>query len=180
MIEIIQENCSSKEFYDDLKDLVDKYSEDLVGSVSINVTNVVIEEPDDIVSIFRTYERRVARLNEDSYISDWSPNNGSEIGSLMKTNPIIEYITNSWSDYNKHESVDTLSIFDDYISELFDDLTIVEVLKAIKNNKELSFIENSWNKKLIGEFEDFNDFKKHFLQTLDVFYVRNPKFRMDW
>lgn len=178
MIEIIQENCSSKEFYNDLKYLVDKYSEDLVGKISINVTNVAHE--DDIVNQFRTYKRRVSRLTEDSYISDWSPNNKSEIGSLMKVNPIIEYITNSWSNYNKYESIDTLSIFDDYISELFDDLTIDEVLKAIKDNKELSFIENKWNKKLIERFEDFSDFKKHFLQTLDIFYARNPKFRMNW
>ena len=98
----------------------------------------------------------------------------------MEVNPIIKYITNRWDNYSKHESINTLSIFDDYISELFDDLTIVEVLKAIKNNKELSFIKTSWNKRLIEEFEDFNDFKKHFLQTLDIFYARNPKFRMDW
>ena len=178
MIEIIQENCSSKEFYNDLKYLVDKYSEDLVGKISINVTDVAHE--DDIVNQFRTYKRRVSRLTEDSYISDWSPNNKSEIGSLMKVNPIIEYITNSWSNYNKYESIDTLSIFDDYISELFDDLTIAEILKAIKDNIALEFVQDSWNKNLIAEFEDFNDFKKYFLQTLDVFYDRNPKFRMDW
>ena len=180
MVEIIQENCSSTEFYNDLNDLVDKYSEDLVGKISINVTDIVKEDEDDIVNQFRVYERKVARLKEDPYISDWSPNNRSEIGSLMKVNPIIKYITNSWSDRNKYESIDTLSIFDDYISELFDDLTIDEVLKAIKDNKELSFIENKWNKKLIERFEDFSDFKKHFLQTLDIFYARNPKFRMDW
>ena len=41
MIEIFQENCSSTEFYNDLKDLVNKYSEDLVGKISINITDIV-------------------------------------------------------------------------------------------------------------------------------------------
>lgn len=181
MIEIIQENCSSKEFYDDLRELVGRYSEEITGSITLKVTNIVRDEEDDIINEFLVYERKVDRLQEDRYISDWSPNNKSEIGSLMKVNPIIEYITNSWyGNYSKYESVNTLGILEDYISELFDDLTIIEVLKAIKIGKELEFIENSWNKKIVGQFEDFNDFKKHFLQTLDVFYSRNPKFRMDW
>lgn len=181
MIELIQNNCSSKEFHDDLRDLLNRYSEELTGSISVKVTSIVRDEPNDIVDEYRVYLRKVDRLQEDPYISNWSPNNGSEIGSLMKVNPIIEYITNSWhGNYSKYESVNTLGILEDYISELFDDLTIIEVLKAIKIGKELEFIENSWNKKIVDQFEDFNDFKKHFLQTLDVFYSRNPKFRVDW
>ena len=94
MIEIIQENCSSKEFYDDLRELVGRYSEEITGSITLKVTNIVRDEEDDIINEFLVYERKVDRLQEDRYISDWSPNNKSEIGSLMKVNPIIEYITN--------------------------------------------------------------------------------------
>lgn len=67
-----------------------------------------------------------------------------------------------------------ISYFDDYCYEKFD-LSVKDILELYRDGKDLpdsDYYQIDEDEKAI--------FKKDFLETLDVFYSRNPNFRMDW
>lgn len=174
MINLNIYSCANAEFISELNSLIKSFEFDLKGEITLNLTDIKQSE-EDIVQKWELYRRKSERKAEYQYISEWSPNNGSEIGKLRKNNEIIKELTSYWyQNANKYESIDMIDYFDDYCYEKFD-LSVKDILELYKENKDLpdsDYHQISEDEKAI--------FKKDFFETLDVFYSRNPKFRNDW
>lgn len=167
-------NFSNEEFISELNSLIKSFEFDIEGEITLNLSDIKQSE-EDIVQKWELYCRKADRQDEYPYISEWSPNNGSEIGQLQKTNEIIKELTDYWyQNANKYESIYMISYFDDYCYEKFD-LSVKDILELYRDGKDLpdsDYYQIDEDEKAI--------FKKDFLETLDVFYSRNPNFRMDW
>jgi hypothetical protein len=174
MIKLEIKNCNNKDFKRDLKKFLKSYELDINGIISIDVSNIEYKDQ-TLLQKWEMYIKKSERTEEDHYISSWSPNNNSEIGQLRKKNKIIDEITKYWyNNYNKYESVNMISILDDFCYNIFD-YGASEVIRFIEKDKLLEDIDE-----VIKEEFNIDNFKDQFLETLNIYFARNPKFRMDW
>lgn len=174
MINLNIYSCANEDFISELNSLIKSFEFDIEGEITLNLRDIKQSE-EDIVQKWELYCRKSDRKDEYPYISEWSPNNGSEIGKLQKNNEIIKELTNYWyQNSSKYESINMISYFDDYCYEKFD-LSVKDILKLYRDGKDLPGSDDYQ----IDEDEKAI-FKKDFFETLEIFYSRNPKFRMDW
>lgn len=169
MITLEIKNGTNSDFIDELKELIECYNDELEGTIIFDLKTITSDIKLTSWRVWEKYCKNAYKNKEDHYISDWSPNNGSEIGKLIKTNKILEKLTNRWyKNCERRESVNMIEIFEDLVYEyteeyLEKEMSISKILNAIDND----------------EIKDEN-FVKDLLETIDVFYNRNPLFRYDW
>lgn len=148
------------------------------GKIKFKLEQKVINA--EKLSLFDKWQRYVSEasfLEPESYISQWSPNNGSEIGQKRETNEILRVIIQRWYDYsNRYETINMLDILYDF----FEDFEYAE-LSYEESDLRTFIIEHGFDETLrnISSFEG-SDLKKDFVAIIEIFLDRNPKFRNDW
>lgn len=179
MINLEVKNCNNEKFKKDLEYLLNAYELDIVGTITIDVSNIICVNQ-TLSEKWAKYVKKSTVISESDYISEWSPNNNSEIGKLRKNNYIIDIITNDWYNcYSKYESVNMINILDDFCYILFD-YSASEVVKYIEKDNLDELFKNRDENSYTSSGINIENFKEQFLETLDVYFDRNPKFRMDW
>jgi hypothetical protein len=179
MIKLEIKNCNNKDFKRDLKKFLKSYELYINGIISIDVSTIEYKDQ-TLLQKWEMYIKKSERTEEDDFISAWSPNNNSEIGQLRKKNKIIDEITKYWyNNYNKYESINMVSILNDLCYDFFDYSTI-EIIKFIEKDDLEKIFENANEDYYDKNILNIETFKDQFLETLNVYFSRNPKFRMDW
>jgi len=168
---MIKLNTTNKnEFVRAIKMVIDNYNSEYEGEITISIKK--LPAPTSKLGIWKAFEARATHTPEESDISEWSPNNDSEIGRVMEHNPILRAVTNSWYDYyDKHTSV----CMTDLISEelcTFDSIADEYDIPTTNHTSVEDCIEHPENypEELVKDLDE----------VLEILYSRNPNFCVDW
>lgn len=144
------------------------------------VLNLVPPAKDDsLLARWNTYLVEYSLEEPDSSISGWSPNNGSAVGKLMTTNRFIRCFINKW--YNNFDRNSTESMTDNLYDFIADFVYYKEALQY-DNDINLPLFDSCSLKNILTNIEAAPDspLKKDFLQCVEMFFDRNPRFVNDW
>lgn len=160
----------------------------ITGSIKLDISNDSINTyvvDNTYYGRWKNYVNESNFVKEESYVSEWSPNNGSEIGKIQTRNVILqEIITSFYNYYHKYESVNMINILCDFISDL--DYNVEHVFSLKKKYKDdvnlKHFMSNMSFEDKLKEFEqlEHSELKADIQEVLDIFFSRNPKFKFDW
>lgn len=154
---IIVENCENEEFLNKLKELTDSFSEELSGNITLNLSNIE-QNTNSISAKWYSYCIKSNRFVENDDVLEWSPND-EEIKELSIDNVLLDKLTSNWrGNYERYQSNEDLT----------------KILSIIKSNKDLK------PKDKFQEIKNTKDLENKFLEIIDLFYSRNPKFKYDW
>lgn len=121
--------------------------------------------------IWSRYCLTSGKLTEYDYISDWSPNNGSEISKIMETNKLLNKLMNWYDNCNRYESVDLL---DNLVDNIYYCSKVYKIDDELLQHRDIiEFILDNTDK-----FPE--EFIKDLREVISLFYARNPKFKFDW
>lgn len=163
------EGVNAKELESSLKEFLKNFL--VEGEITIRVKDIEMENNN--LNKWIEYVACSNRREESSYISEWSEYSNSVIGEVVKRNEILKYLIKYWSSWERRRSVDMIEIIEDAIPYRYcvkdKNCSFEMILRKIDNNEKLEVNYKS---------EDL--FKKDLIEVLNIYYERNPKFRIDW
>ena len=163
------EGENSKELENSLKDLLKNFL--VEGEITIRVKDIDIENNN--LNRWNEYVARSNRREESRDIIEWSENNNSVIDEVMKRNEILKYLIEHWSSWERRRSVDMIEIIEDAIPYMYcvkdENCSFEMILRKIDNDEKLEV-----------NYKSEELFKKDLIEVLNIYYERNPKFRIDW
>ena len=128
------------------------------GSIIIELEDVQLVPTH--LNKWKEYLAKVSMLEEYMDIGDWDDVSSGE-------NILFSDIKDRLKNFSKYESVNMINLFRDSFHK-YTKNSIEDVLMKIDNREEFQI--NYPNK----------SFLKDLLETLEIFYKRNPKFKFDW
>jgi hypothetical protein len=152
------------------------------GTITIGIKQKD-EATNDLASKWNQYVAKACVTDEYDSMSEWSPNNGSDVGKLMKSNKLFEdIISNYYNFHDRRESINMLDTFDNVMNypEYYCNSNTLESYTDDVNYHKFNVEERETN--IVEEIEHWEEskLKTDILDIISMYLERNPKFRLDW
>lgn len=137
----------------------------------------------DILKKWQKYCIEAEDLREEDYIPDEWSTFSKEIENLCERNIFFKEVTVEWSEESgKRESIDLIKILNKMCFNWFENSKTAEnVLMLIEKNEDLIFRDRALKEKSsFCDFKTQEEIKQKFLEVIEFYLDKNPKFKFDW
>lgn len=163
----LQSNIKA-DIVEEIGEIIESYADEYIGIIIIDLDKIVVDETKlDKFGKWQQYCRKTKRKHASDYITEWSPNNRSEISEVCETNDLLQRITDNWYDYTeRYQEVSIIDILED---TLLNDLpeSYGEFNESLE---EILVNPDKYNEDLVNDIDE----------VISLCYNRNPKFKVDW